>query len=130
MGKNVLVDYGIYLRYLNKIYLGNGVEINRGCKFYPSYKFRESKIIIGDNAVIAPDVIFFGAGQNSSDITKDVSHTITIHDSVYIGGGSIIRYGVEIGKNSIVAAGSVVVKDIPESCLYGGVPAKFIKKLS
>ena len=47
---------------------------------------------------------------------------------VWIGSGDIILPGVNIGDNSVIAAGSVVTKDVPENCLYGGNPAKFIKK--
>lgn len=54
---------------------------------------------------------------------------ITICDYAFIGGGSIILKGVSIGKNSIVAAGSVVSKDIPDNEIWGGNPAKFIKKI-
>ncbi|WP_196809419.1 acyltransferase [Gillisia sp. JM1] len=54
---------------------------------------------------------------------------IKIGDYVFIGGGSIILKGVSIGNNSIVAAGSVVTKLIPENEIWGGNPARFIKKL-
>ena len=53
---------------------------------------------------------------------------IHIGKRVWIGSGAIILPGVNIGDNSVIAAGSVVTKDVPENCLYGGNPAKFIKK--
>lgn len=54
---------------------------------------------------------------------------IVIEDYVFIGARSIILKGVTIGEKSIVAAGSVVVKNIPSGEMWGGNPAKFIKKI-
>lgn len=54
---------------------------------------------------------------------------ISINDYAFIGGSSIILKGVTIGKNSIVAAGSVVTKSIPNNEIWGGNPARFFKKL-
>jgi len=55
---------------------------------------------------------------------------IHIKKYAFIGGDSIILKGVTIGENSIVAAGSVVTKNIPDNEIWGGNPAKFIKKIS
>lgn len=54
---------------------------------------------------------------------------VVIGDDVFVGAHSIILKGVKIGKRSVVAAGSVVTKSIPQDELWGGVPARFIKKL-
>ena len=130
LGKNVLIDFKVYFRYLKKISIGDNVEINRGCQFFPSYKIKRAKILIKDNVVIAPNVIFFGAGQNPRNTADNVAEDIIINESVYVGGGSIIRYGVEIGKNSIIGAGSVVVGNIPPNCVYAGNPAKFVRQVN
>ncbi len=53
---------------------------------------------------------------------------VMIEDDVFIGALSIICKPCIIGRNSIIAAGSVVTKDIPENEVWGGNPAKFIKK--
>ena len=50
-------------------------------------------------------------------------------DNVWIGDSAIVGKGVKIGKNSIVAAGAVVVKDVPANVVVGGNPAKIIKEL-
>lgn len=52
--------------------------------------------------------------------------TIEIFDNVMIGAGSIIMYNTKIGPNAIVAAGSVVTKDVPEGTIVGGNPARII----
>lgn len=54
---------------------------------------------------------------------------IKIGDNVWIGWGVIILKGVSIGDNSVIAAGSVVVSDIPENCIAAGNPAKLVKNI-
>lgn len=53
---------------------------------------------------------------------------VELKDFCFIGAGSIICSPVQIGKNAIVGAGSVVTKDIPDNEIWAGCPAKFIKK--
>lgn len=59
---------------------------------------------------------------------KDVKKygKISIKDNCFIGAHSIVLPGVIIGPNAIVGAGSLVTKDVPEGCVYAGVPAHFI----
>jgi acetyltransferase-like isoleucine patch superfamily enzyme len=64
--------------------------------------------------------------ENSVDI---VSRALTIEDDVWIGFNSVILKGVKIGRGSIVAAGSVVTKDIPAFSIVAGNPAQVIKKI-
>lgn len=60
-----------------------------------------------------------------------ITHTepISIGNDVWIGGNVTIIGGVHIGNNVIVGAGAVVVNDIPDNCIVGGVPAKVIENL-
>jgi acetyltransferase-like isoleucine patch superfamily enzyme len=55
--------------------------------------------------------------------------SILIKKNAWIGAGATILPGVTIGENSIVAAGAVVTKDVPDNCIVGGIPAKFIKTI-
>ena len=64
-----------------------------------------------------------------ADKTNAVSAPIKIGDHVFIGARSIIQKGVTIGEKAIIAAGSVVVKDVPPLCIAGGNPAKVVKYL-
>ena len=62
-----------------------------------------------------------------SEEETNVVKKIIIGNDVYIGYGSTVLGGVTIGDGAIIAAGSVVTKDVPPYTIYGGVPAKFIK---
>lgn len=61
-----------------------------------------------------------------SEWTKIGSAPVTIEDDVFVGTGAIICKGVTIGRGSVIAAGSVVVKDVPSMTIVGGNPAKQI----
>ena len=126
-GKRVMIDYGSYLRYPHKIRIGNDVAINRGCQFFPSLMNKDAFIVLGDRVVLGPNVVFYGAGQDPRELDlPDIAQSITVESDVYIGGSSILRYGVTIGQGAVVAAGSVVVKDVEPWTIVGGNPARLI----
>lgn len=102
-----------------------------------------STIVCWDNIIIE-DYVFIGGGCKVWDtdfhsidpeerrILGDrqiKTAPILIKKFAFIGAGSIILKGVTIGENAIVAAGSVVTKDIPDNEIWGGNPIKFIKKI-
>jgi acetyltransferase-like isoleucine patch superfamily enzyme len=72
-------------------------------------------------------VTFFGAGQNPRTANlDDVAESIVVRRGAYIGGNTTVRYGVTIGEDAVIAAGSVVVADVPANTIVGGVPAKVL----
>lgn len=58
-----------------------------------------------------------------------IGEHVTIKDNAWIGANAVVLQGVTIGENSVIAAGAVVNKDVPDNCLYGGVPARLIKEI-
>jgi acetyltransferase-like isoleucine patch superfamily enzyme len=127
-GKSSFIDLNFTFRYPKKIWIGEKVEINQDCKFYPSYLIGDGDIVIEDNVIIGPGVTLICAGQDSNPITRyDVGGKIIIKSGAYIGANSTIRYGVTIGEGSTVAAGSIVVKSVAAKSIVGGCPAKVIK---
>lgn len=89
-------------------------------------------ITLGNNVHITTDVLFTthdGGTLLYRHLVPDLEITapIVIGDNVYIGMRSIILPGVKVGNNCIIAAGSIVTKDIPDNSVVGGVPAKYIK---
>ncbi len=92
-----------------------------------------AKIFLRDHVVIAPQTaIITGThriGGPSHRTGTGIDKDVEIGDGVWIGARCTILPGVIIGNGSIIAAGSVVTKDIPENVLAGGVPAKVIRQL-
>ncbi|MGR5301083.1 MULTISPECIES: sugar O-acetyltransferase [Vibrio] len=92
-----------------------------------------AKITIGSHVLIGPSVQFYTASHSLDYHSRLKWETfckpITIEDSVWIGGNSVINQGVTIGARSVIAANSVVNSDVPPDCLYGGTPAKLIRRL-
>jgi len=93
------------------------------------------RVIIGNDVLIAPNVYMTVSNHNYENVRFKILEQgytfkdITICDGAWIGYGAIILPGVTIGKNSVVAAGAVVTKDVPDFTVVGGVPAKVIKSI-
>ena len=91
-------------------------------------------VIIGDNVIIAQGVVLSGLDHNYKECNISISKQgvstslINIEDDVWIGANSVVTKGVKIGKHSIVAACSVVNKDVPPFSIVAGNPAKVIKQ--
>ncbi|OCH16049.1 acetyltransferase [Aliivibrio sp. 1S165] len=92
-----------------------------------------AQITIGNNVLVAPNVQFYTASHSLDYKSRRRWETfckpIIVENDVWIGGSVVINQGVTIGARSVIAANSVVNHDVPADCLYGGSPAKFIKKL-
>ena len=133
--ENVWITPPFYVDYGNNIYIGNNTEINMNCTFLD-----DNKIIIGKNGLIAPNVQIYTAYHpllpeerlkdkktGSTCYFNTCADPVTIKDGVWIGGGAKNISGVTIGKNSIIGAGSVVNKSIPDNCVAVGNPCRVIK---
>lgn len=103
-------DY-LHLTCINKITIGNGVLTGRW-------------VTITDNSHGTSQEII--EGQNPSRRKLYSKGPVVIGDNVWIGDKATILPGVTIGKNSIIAANTVVTKDIPANSLAAGNPAKII----
>jgi acetyltransferase-like isoleucine patch superfamily enzyme len=82
--------------------------------------------------MIGPNVSIITSGhplEPSQRRTTTIGKPIVIEKNVWIAAGAIIIGGVTVGENSVVAAGSVVTKDIPPNTLVGGNPAKVIRPI-
>ena len=104
---------------------GKNIIINKGATFLSG-----GIIEIEDDVLIAPEVKIVTVNHDLED-RRHLLHfkKVTIKKNAWICIGSIICPGVTIGENAVVAAGSVVTKDVPDNVLVGGNPAKIIKHL-
>jgi acetyltransferase-like isoleucine patch superfamily enzyme len=92
----------------------------------------EGRVIIEDNVFFGHGVKILARGHDYRKFGVERQQTITekpitIKEGAWIGSGAIILGGVEIGKNAVVGAGSVVTKSIPDYTVAVGNPAKVIK---
>lgn len=109
-------------------------EIGEKCFYQPNKLPNEPKLIkMHNNIKIAANVTFYthdviNAVFADMDSIPYQTHAgcVEIFDNVFIGGGSTIIGPVSIGPNAVIAAGSVVVKDVPEGSVVGGNPARTI----
>lgn len=102
--------------------------ISKNCLIYPG-------VSIGRYTMLAQNVQVIGADHNYDIVSTPMTFSgrpalskTFIGRDVWIGANSIVMVGVKIGDGSIVAAGSIVTKDVPPYCIVGGIPAKIIRK--
>jgi acetyltransferase-like isoleucine patch superfamily enzyme len=137
IGKNFHVARGVFLWAKNELTIGDNFYIGK-------YSIIECDAQIGDNVIVANRVSMAGRYDHhfqqigvptrlASQIRhkdynwKGLNLKIIIEDDVWIGVGCTILSGVKIGIGSIVAAGSVVTKDVEPYTIYAGNPAKKIR---
>lgn len=114
-----------------------GWNIEVGENFFANYNLTVldvGKVVIGDNAQIAPNVSIYTAGHpihpDSRNSGYEYGIPITIGNNVWIGGNTVILPGVTIGDNAVVGAGSVVTKSIPNNMIAAGNPCRIIREIT
>jgi maltose O-acetyltransferase len=128
VGKGASIKPPFFCDIGTNIYLGDNVYLNYDCVLLDG-----NRITIGADVLIGPRVQLYTASHpldpNVRKQQLEFTREIVIGESVWIGGGAIVCPGVTIGKNTVIGAGSVVVKDIPEGVLAVGNPCRVVKPL-
>ncbi|MGN6315373.1 sugar O-acetyltransferase [Trinickia sp.] len=109
------------------ISVGRNVFINQNCTFYDL-----GGLDIGDDVMIGPNVSIITSShpiEPSQRRNGVIAKPIVIERNVWIAAGATIIGDVTVGENSVVAAGSVVTKDVPRNSLVAGNPAKVIRSI-
>lgn len=125
--ESVAIFTPLQINYGKHTKIGKNVFINFDCVFLDL-----GGITIEDNVLIAPKVSLLSEGHPLSPADRQslVPGRIHIKKNAWIGAGATILPGVTVGENSLVAAGAVVSKDVPDNTVVGGVPAKILKSIS
>lgn len=113
--------------------LGEGLEVGNGSNIGPySYIGCSGFINIGDNVMISPRVSIYAENHNFADPDSPMKGQgvtrgkVNIEDDCWIASHVVILADVTIGRGSVVAAGSVVTKDVPRYSIVAGVPARVV----
>lgn len=125
-GKNLDIEHGAFFGSGAEIEIGDNSGIGLNCRVNGPLK-------IGRDVMMGPDVMIFT--QNHANDRLDIpmnlqtapKEPVEIGDDVWIAARVIILPGVKIGSGSIIGAGAVVTKDVPEYAVVGGNPARILK---
>lgn len=127
--ENVLIEQNFWCDY--------GYNIELGENFYANHNLvilDGAKITFGDHVFIGPNCSFYASGHPLDVCQRneglEYAHPITVGDNVWFGGNVVVLPGVKIGNNSVIGAGSVVTKDIPDNVVAVGNPCKVLREIS
>jgi maltose O-acetyltransferase len=128
-GPGVWIEPPFYCDYGSNIVLGEKVFFNFNCVVLDVAAVR-----IGTNVLFGPAVQIYAATHPLSAAERrtglELGKKIVIGDDVWIGGGAIICPGVQIGGESVIGAGSVVTKDIPDGVFAADNPCRVLRTIS
>ena len=144
--KDSVIKVGSNCRFMSKT-IGNSIGINHlcmlttqspmttisigdNCGFSGTSIWCFDKITIGNNVRIGANVLIMDGDAHQNDPRAGNNAPIEIQDNVWIGANVMVLKGVTIGRNSLIGAGSIVVKDIPANTIAVGNPCKPIRQLS
>lgn len=120
IGKNCIIS--------KDVYIDKNVKIGDNCKIQNSAQIYDG-VTIKNNVFIGPAVVFTNDYFPRADNKNWKILKTKIEDGASIGANATILCGIKIGKKAMIAAGSVVIKDVEDYSLYAGNPAKFKKKI-
>jgi len=130
-GDNVSIAHNVELKNLNNISFGDNVSIHTNC-YFDGF----GGLSIGNDVSFAHNCSILTANHDWSDTSKPIKYNdvraspVSIQDDVWLGCGVRVLAGISIDSRSIVAAGSVVTKNVESNTVVAGVPSKVLKHIS
>lgn len=135
--REILGGAGNNLTILPPFHCDYGSNITVGDNFFANYNLvilDVAPVTIGDNVFVAPNVAIYTAGHpvhyKARNSAYEYGIPITIGNDVWIGGNVVICPGVRIGSRSVIGAGSVVTRDIPDDVIAAGNPCRVIREIT
>lgn len=129
VGEDVWVEPPLTCAFGKTVKIGRGTYINSNLTLVDDYK-----ITIGSGVLIGPNVMISSTGHPVHYKLREhgemYSFEVVIEDNVWIGGNVSICPGVVIGANSVIGAGSVVIRDVPPNTVAAGNPCKVIREIT
>jgi acetyltransferase-like isoleucine patch superfamily enzyme len=149
-GRRVFFENNVkILRYPQNVSIGSDVVIKEGCRIcscnehaiirigeqttigYHSFLFASEEITIGSDCLIAPFVYIVDSDHGIArsmkiNVQSNITSPIHVGNDVWVGTGAKILKGVTIGNGAIIAAGSIVNKNVDEYQIVGGIPAQIL----
>lgn len=128
IGKSSLIYAGVYLTHTYGIEAGDNLSINTGALLDG-----RGGIALGDSVMIGPNTVIVSSTHQFDKIDvpmnslDHIMQPVTIGDDVWIGANTFIKGGVKVGRGSVIAAGSVITKDVPEYKVVAGQPARIVQ---
>lgn len=127
--ENAFINPPFYCDYGKNIEVGKNFFANYNCTIIDV-----AKVKIGDNCQFAPNVSIYTAGHPLHPVARNSLYEygieVTVGNNVWIGGNTVIMPGVHIGSNTVIGAGSVVTKDIPDWVVAAGNPCRVIREIT
>ena len=118
-------------------YCDYGSLITVGERFFANYNCRildGAEVVFGDDVRIGPDCSFLTPDHPKDPELRregyEIFRPVTVGNNVWFGAGVTVLPGVSIGDDSVIAAGSVVTRDIPSGVLAAGIPCRVLRKLN
>ena len=128
-GENSYIEPPFFCDYGRNTRVGKNFYCNYDCAFLDC-----GPITIGDNVMMGPKVALYAVNHPIDPVVRasnyDYPEPITIGHDVWIGGSTVICPGVTIGSNTVIGAGSVVTKDIPDNVVAAGNPCRVIRTIT
>lgn len=128
-GKQFCITAPFWCDYGCNIEIGENFYTNHNCIILDG-----AKVKFGDNVFIAPNCVFSTAGHPLDTEQRnrglEYAYPITVGDNVWFGASVTVLPGVNIGSNTVIGAGSVVNRDIPDGVVAVGNPCRVLRKIT